>query len=52
MKFWASILAAAAVMALGAPVGFAATSSHTSTQTLGAAKAAPSSMLGTRPMWI
>jgi hypothetical protein len=51
MKFWASILAAAAVMALGAPVGFAATSSHTSTPSLGA-KTAPSTMLGTRPMWV
>ena len=67
MTYWTSIVAAAAIMALGAPAAFGAGASHpwdsnvrptqasepvNTTQTVGASKVAPSIKSGTLPQWV
>ena len=62
MKYWTSILAGAALMALGAPASFAASVSHpwdtnaakslTAPHSAGAGKGASAVMLSTRPQWV
>ena len=62
MKYWASIVAAAAVIALGAPAAFGAGASTTgstqagkrvsTTQTLSAINVTPVGMLVKLPQWV